>query len=131
MDLNKLKAYAKKVKQEAKGLDRTIIARTTGVSFEGRQELVARLKKSTPMKLERDRRNEYDFYAVKVLAYLDNEWQQVAFIPAKMSPLISRSLDNGTELDVEVHRITGGFTKEETGESAHYGLEVRITPKEY
>lgn len=138
MDTKKLRHYAAKVKLENKGLDRRIVARITGVTFDGRQEVLARVEKNTPLRLERDRRNEYDFYAVGVWAFLPlykdfteelEGWQQVGFIPKNMSKLISRSLDNGVVLECSVHKVSGGMVSEFSGEQFNYGLEVVLQPK--
>jgi hypothetical protein len=128
MNKNRLKHYASKVKSDAYGLDRIIHARIAGVTFDGRQEKVAKLLPTTQLKLERDRRNEYDFHAVAVMAELGGSWEHVGFIPRAMSKLISRSLDNGVELVATMHRLTGGMLNEETGENLHFGLEIKITP---
>ena len=126
---NKLRHYASRVKTDARGLDRTIIARIAGVTFEGRQELLAKMYESTEVRLERDRRNPYDFNAVKVLAYIYNEgvWEHVGFIPSTMSKLISKSLDNGVELTATVHRITGGMVTD-SGDQLNFGLEIKMSP---
>lgn len=131
MDLQRLKAAALKAKEASEGLNRPIIAKAAGVSFEGRQELLLSLDKETSFKLERDRRNKFDFYAVKILAYINNSWEQVGFIPKKMSQRISKSLDKGADLSVEFYRLTGGFVCQTTGETALHGLEIRINNKDY
>lgn len=130
MNKNKLKHYATRVRNDARGLSRVIIARIAGVTFDGRQEALARILPTTTLKLERDRRNKHDFHAVAVMAQVDPEgkWEHVGFIPRAMSKLISRSLDNGVELVASVHRLSGGMVNEETGEKLHLGLEVKITP---
>jgi len=129
MQSDKLRAYAKQVKAEDFTLDRTLLAKVVGVSFEGRQDLLAIMDDSTLVKLERDRRNEYDFYAVKVLAELKGAWQHVGFIPKKMSRKISDTLDKGAKLSCKVHRLTGGTTCKHTGKEFNYGLEISITPE--
>ena len=127
MDLNKLKKYADNVRSEDNGLDRKIIAKLVGVSFEGRQDILAEVGKKTLVKLERDRRNEYDFHAVRVLAEVEGEWEQAGFIPRTMSPLIAKSLDKGVPLSVKVHRVLGGMANS-SGEKLNYGLEININP---
>jgi hypothetical protein len=129
MDYNNLRNYADRVKSEDNGLDRRIIARLAGVTFEGRQKLLAKMNRNTPVRLERDRRNEYDFYAVQVMAKLKNKWHHVGFIPRTMSKLIAKGLDKGNLLSAEVHRVTGGMTDDYSGEQLNYGLEIRITPE--
>lgn len=129
MDKSRLKQYADKVKQESQGLDRRIIARVVGVSFDGRQKVLKQITEETPIVLERDRRNEYDFYAVKVMAEIEGGFQQAGFLPRAMAKLVSKSLDTGNVLVSSVHRIKGGMKTEETGEDLFYGLEISIVPK--
>lgn len=128
MDKQQLKNYAQRVKEETSGLDRRIRARVAGVTFEGRQEHLAKLSEDTEVRLERDRRNPYDFHAVKVMAHL-GEWIHVGFIPRPMSRLIANSLDAGEGLNATVARIKGGFESEYTGEQLSYGLEIDIIPE--
>lgn len=128
MDISKVQKYANRLKLEENGLDRKIIAKATGVTFDNRQELLTKIVKDTPIKLERDRRNKFDFYAVNILAEIDGEWQQVGFIPKKMNKDICRTLDNGKALNCSVHRVTGGGTFAGTDEPLNYGLEITIVP---
>lgn len=130
MDLKKIKQYADIVKQEDAGLDRRIIAKVVGVTFEGRQEILAKISDDTLVRLERDRRNKYDYYAVKVMAKTGDGWEQAGFLPRTMSPLVARSLDQGVKLSASVFRVLGGFElDDEGGGTAHIGLEIRITPE--
>jgi hypothetical protein len=129
MDTKRIKQYAEKVRQDSLGLNRRVVARVVGVTFEGRQEVLAEMDSKTPVRLERDRRNKYDFHAVKVMACLNGKWVQAGFIPRRMSSLISRSLDNGVALSAKVHRLTGGFYCEVKEEMANHGLEIAVVPE--
>ena len=137
MDRAKLRHYAAKVKLENTGLNRRIVARLAGVTFDGRQDVIAKVEKNTDLRLIRDRRNEYDFYAVGVWAFLPlykeftdelEGFHQVGYVPQKMSKLISHSLDKGIDLKCSVHRKTGGMVSEYSGERLSFGLEVNIVP---
>lgn len=131
MNKDRLSMYADLVKTSAKALDHAIIARLAGVTFDGCQEHLAFISPSTSIKLSRDRRNEYDSSAVRVLAQLgdtESSWVHVGFIPSKMSPLIARNLDQGVVLATTVHRLLGGMQREGSDEKLNFGLEIRITP---
>ena len=130
MNKDKLKHYASQVRRDALGLDREVLARVAGVTFEGRQEYLAAMGPRTEIKLERDRRNPYEFIAVKVLADLGGTegWVHVGFIPSTMSKLVSKSVDNGVKLSATVHRLSGGMVDAQTGNNLNFGLEIRITP---
>ncbi len=122
---SKLLDYANKVKSGSSFTERRIIARVVGVSFEGRQEKIASLLKDTPIRLERDRRNTYDFYAVKVMANINSIWEQVGFLPQAMSKKISESLDSGETLSVSIYKIKDAFTTDK-GEQSYMGLDICI-----
>ena len=130
MNMDKPKQYASQVKRDVRGLDREVLARVAGVTFEGRQEYLAAMGTQTEIKLERDRRNPYDFNAVKVLADLGGAegWVHVGFIPSTMSKLVAKSVDNGVKLSATVHRLSGGMVDVETGNNLNFGLEIKITP---
>ena len=129
LNKNRLKHYAAKVKSADVGLQRNLIARLAGVTFDSRQQFIEQVSNDTPIRLERDRRNKFDFHAVGVWANIaPDTWVHVGFIPRAMSKLISRSLDNGIELSAVVHRRTGGMLNEETNEVLNYGLEIRMSP---
>ncbi len=117
--------YANRLKNDTKLTPRKIIARVAGVTFEGRQEKLSKIALETKIRLERDRRNDFDFYAVQVLAYIDSTWEHVGFIPATMSRRISESLDSGVTLTAGVQKIKGGFTVED-GKKLSFGLDIWI-----
>ena len=128
MRTNDLKKYAKVVKRE-KELDRVIIAKVVGVTFDDRQEVLQEVCDTTKVKLQRDRRNQYDPYAVEVLVSLDHHWLQAGYLSSHMSKKISKVLDSGQKLDVKVHKKLGGCYSEHTDEFLNHGLEVSISPK--
>jgi hypothetical protein len=127
MDINNLKRYADRVRNEDKVLDQKIIIRVAGVTFEGRQNFVHALSQRTPLRLDRDRRNEYDPYAVRIMAKVGRQWYHVGYIPRRMSKLVGQSLDLGVLLNASVHRIVGGHRS--NGEQLSRGLEIIIKPE--
>lgn len=128
MDLNKLKLYADNLKNSEKYLveGKDIIAKVVGVTFGARQNLLDSVSMNTPVRLERDRRNPHDFYAVKVMAEIDSGWEHVGFISRHMSKKISKMLDDGIDVKAAVHSIVGGQTKEHSGEKLNKGLRIRL-----
>lgn len=129
MDLGKLKNYADKAKYEDTLSDRSFVAAVVGVTFEGRQEVLKEVAKETEVKLERERRNPYDFFAVRVMVKINGSWQQAGYLPKKMSRKVANSIDNGVSLEAKVWRLLGGYNSEATGEFLNRGLEVVIEPK--
>jgi hypothetical protein len=129
MNYNRLKHYAKKVKEESEDLDRRLFAKVSGVTFEGRQSVLEKMTRETPVKLERDRRNAFDSYAIKVMAEIDSQWVEAGFVPRPMNKKVSQSLDNGADLPIHVHRVTGGMYSEYNDEILNFGLEICINPE--
>ena len=130
MDMNALKNYAHGITSPDEYLNRKLVAKVTGVSFEGRQELLACMTKETEVSLERDRRNEYDQFAVKVMAVIDDEEVQVGFVPKLMAKKVAIHLDNGgAKMVCSVSKLSGGGTNSDTGEAFNRGLEIIICPE--
>jgi hypothetical protein len=130
MDLDALRNYAGGIKEELQPIKREIIAKVVGVTFEGRQELLAKMTEFTLIRLERDRRNSHDPMAVKVMADI-NGYKQVGFIPKAMAKKVANHLDSGNILYAAVKKIVGGneISTEESIEFLNYGLEIRISPE--
>ncbi len=76
-----------------------------GVSFEGRQEIVARLQPATPLRLERQPDNPYDANAC---ALFDPFGDQVGFLNRRLAAVLAPVVDAGVEYDIEVTDVTGG-----------------------
>jgi single-stranded-DNA-specific exonuclease len=76
-----------------------------GVSFEGRQDVVAKLQPDTPLRLVRQPDNEFDPNAIAVLAPTG---EQVGFLNRRLASVLSPALDAGARWDVSVTGVTGG-----------------------
>ncbi|MHB8804837.1 MAG: single-stranded-DNA-specific exonuclease RecJ [Coriobacteriia bacterium] len=83
-----------------------------GVTFEGRQDVIARLEPGMPLRLERQPSNEYDSNAC---ALFDPMGDQVGFLNRRLAAELAPVLDAGVEYDVEVADITGGAKGESFG----------------
>ncbi len=83
-----------------------------GVTFEGRQEVVARLAPGMPLRLERRPDNEYDANAC---AAYDPHGVQVGFLNKRLAAVLAPVMDAGVEYDIEVADITGGAEGESLG----------------
>jgi len=130
MDMNALKNYAGGINSAEVYLNRKLVAKVTGVTFEGRQSLLAAMDKDTKVSLERDRRNEYDQFAVKVMAVIGTEEVQVGFVPKLMAKKIAIHLDNGgANMVCSVSKLSGGGTDSRSGEALNRGLEIIICPE--
>ena len=71
--------------------------------------------------LEADPTNEYDKYAVKVIA----DGVMVGWVPKGQNEQVSKALQSGKQVLVTDYNITGGGEKE-SGEALNYGINIRI-----
>ncbi|HET6497964.1 MAG TPA: single-stranded-DNA-specific exonuclease RecJ [Coriobacteriia bacterium] len=76
-----------------------------GVTFEGRQEVVARLTSGTPLRVVREPENPHDPSAI---ALHDAHGSRVGYFNRRLSGVLAAVLDAGVEYDVEVSDVTGG-----------------------
>ncbi|PKQ10008.1 MAG: single-stranded-DNA-specific exonuclease RecJ, partial [Actinobacteria bacterium HGW-Actinobacteria-9] len=76
-----------------------------GVTFEGRQDVVARLAPGTPLRAARQPENPYDPAAI---ALFDTRGEQVGFFNRRLAAVLAPLMDAGIEYDVEVTEVTGG-----------------------
>lgn len=94
-----------------------------GVTFEGRQRIVARCSEGERLILVRDPNNRHDNGAIKVMR---TNGEQVGFVPAHVSRggdssgLASR-MDRGSEYQCRIKDITGG------GPGKSIGVNIEIT----
>jgi single-stranded-DNA-specific exonuclease len=89
-----------------------------GVTFEGRQDLVARLTPGTPLRVVRQPENPHDPNAI---ALHEAHGGQVGFLNRRLAGVLAPVIDAGVEYDVEVADVTGG----DSGRS--YGVNVLVT----
>lgn len=128
IDLDKLKSFADGIETHDHLLDKSVILRVVGVSFDGRQDIVSKLTKETEIKIRRDKRNKYDYYAVEVLALIENNWQQIGFLPKHAAKKYAEFMDTGQEFISTIHNLKGGQTTE-NGNKLAFGLDVTISKK--
>jgi len=83
-----------------------------GVTFEGRQETIARLVTDTPLRLERQPENEFD---VNACALFDPFGEQVGFFNRRLAMALAPYVDAGVEYDIVVADVTGGAAGESLG----------------
>lgn len=75
-----------------------------GVTFEGRQDVVARLAPDTPLHLMRQPDNEFDPCAVAVF---DPMGDQVGYLNRRLAAALAPELDRGAAYEVAVAEVTG------------------------
>jgi hypothetical protein len=126
-NLNQIKNYAKVVESKQKRLNpESFTVSVAGVTFDGREKYLSLLNQSDELRLERDRTNEYDCYAVKVLAFINKlDWKHIGYVPKTVSKYISSLLDGETKLDVKIENFNTLGDTARTLEKK--GLNIRIT----
>lgn len=76
-----------------------------GVTFEGRQEAVARLAPGARLTVSRQPDNAFDPCAI---ALLDGEGVHVGFFNRRLAAVLAPAMDGGAAWDVTVSEVTGG-----------------------
>ncbi|MBQ6454174.1 MAG: DEAD/DEAH box helicase, partial [Coriobacteriales bacterium] len=75
-----------------------------GVTFEGRQEVLASVPAGATLQLRREPHNPYDPNAIAV----DFQGRQMGFLNARLAARLAPALDAGASYDVQLTQITGG-----------------------
>ncbi len=91
--------------------------KVVGVTFEGRQAVVATVRAGEPLRLVRDPRNPRDPHAVQVCR---GDGQQIGFLRAALAARIAPAMDAGALYSAVATAVTGG------GERA-WGLNIRVS----
>ena len=76
-----------------------------GVTFEGRQDVLARVSAGTPLRLVRQPDNPFDANAC---ALFDPHGDQVGFLNRRLAAALAPAIDAGVDYDIEVADVTGG-----------------------
>lgn len=105
-------------------MSKVLNTRVAGVTFEGRQALIAQLTGREPCRLQPEPDNHYDPNAIAVHVAKNGEVWHIGFIPKELAAQISPFLD-GENLMCEIAEITGGFEIDEF-ETAAFGVRLRI-----
>jgi len=107
MNLTDVRAYAKKMIGVNSDTGKHLITKVSGVSFDEKKYLLNIINENTKAKLERDKGNPHDSFAVKVMVFISNSWHHVGFIPKTISKKISDDLDSGCNLVTNIIKVTG------------------------
>lgn len=131
-DFLKNKDKSKSSNKKQKSVNMTSYhSKLVGVSFEGRQEIIANLSGDEELRFRREPSNEYDSnaVAVDVLISVDEEidgkpiigeWKPIGYIAKDNNSELAFALDSGKKASIQLSEITGD------GESKHYGVNVYI-----
>lgn len=102
--------------------NRVLNTKVAGVTYEGRQDIIAALKGNEPCRIVPEPTNPYDPNALAVhVAVEQGVVKHVGYIPREMAAQIAPYLE-GEALMVSLSEITGGF-ETQYGDTAAYGLD--------
>jgi single-stranded-DNA-specific exonuclease len=102
-----------------------LTVKVAGVTFEGRQALIAKLRGDEPCRIVPEPTNPYDKNALAVhVAMPDGTIAHVGYVPRDLAREVAPLLD-GEAIMVRIKAITGGF-ETEWGDVANYGMQIRI-----
>jgi len=101
-----------------------LTCKVAGVTFEGRQEYLAKLCLSDPCQIVPEPENPYDPNALAVHIAHEGEVFHVGFIPRQLAAEIAPHLE-GEKVMAKILEITGGFETRDGGR-ASLGLLIRV-----
>jgi ribosomal protein L37AE/L43A len=93
------------------------VFRLSGVTYEGRQNIIANMSVYDQVSLKRDPKNHYDRNAIGVET---SYGQNIGWIPKENAKNIAPSMDTGTQYFIKILRILGG-------NGYNFGVEVLVT----
>lgn len=93
-------------------------SKLVGVTFEGRQDIIADLVGHEELRFRREPDNEYDPNAVAVDVFID-DWLPVGYIAKDKNAELAKVLDDNKHAHIVLKDITGGDDKS-------YGINVEI-----
>jgi hypothetical protein len=104
------------------GTAKSFFTTVAGVTFEGRQGIVAQCKVGETLSLVRDPENAFDTGAIKILR---SNGQQIGFVPAHVSrggnsSSLAHEMDQGEKIHCQIGSLTGGMGKT-------LGVNIEIT----
>lgn len=95
-------------------------SKLAGVSFEGRQDVIASLKGEEALRVRREPDNKHDPKAVAVDAQVNKEWIPIGYIARDKNNDIASTLDSGKEVGIKLSEVTGGGEK-------NYGVNIFLS----
>lgn len=103
---------------------KVLFCKVAGVTFEGRQAYIAKLRSNDPVRIIPEPENPYDPNALAVYVAHDGAIYHVGFIPRDLAAQIAPHLE-GEAVMATIQDITGGFETRDGG-TASLGLVIRV-----
>ena len=108
---------------------RILNTRVAGVTFEGRQALIAQLSTNDPCRVVPEPTNAYDKNALAVHVAHNGAVWHIGFVPREIAAEIAPFLE-GEAVMCHIAEITGGFETRD-GDTAALGVRLRIELPDY
>lgn len=105
-------------------VNRILNTKVSGVTFEGRQAHIAKLRGNEPCRIVPEPENKYDPNALAVHVACEGQVYHVGYVPKELAAQVAPHLE-GEALMVKISEITGGFETRD-GDVAALGLRIRI-----
>lgn len=111
-------------------------SKLVGVTFEGRQDVIANLKGDEPLRFRREPENEHDSNAVaidvlteKYPGSLDTSvaWLPIGYIARDKNADLAETLSSGRRAGIQLSEITGGEWDKKKEKRKSFGVNVYIT----
>lgn len=95
-------------------------SKLVGVSFEGRQEIIATLNGDERLRFRREPENAYDSNAIAVDVLTNEVWKPIGYIAKDKNEELAMNIDKGKKANIKLSEITGD------GKTKHFGVNVYI-----
>jgi len=104
---------------------KTIVCKVSGVTFDSRQEIIAKLTGDEPCRIQPEPDNKFDPNALAVLVALPSgSIAHVGYVPKLLASQVSPWLE-GEAVTSKILEIVGGFETRD-GDIAALGLRIAI-----
>ena len=101
-------------------------SKIVGVTFEGRQEVLAVLNGDELLRLRREADNQYDKNAVAVDVQFGEDWSPIGYIAKDKNEKLAAQLDAGGQVAIRIASLTGGDIGK-NGEAKNRGMNIEIS----
>lgn len=105
-------------------MNKILNTKVAGVTYEGRQALIAQISTSDPCRLEPEPENKFDANAIAVKVAHNGAIWQIGYLPKELASQVAPYLD-GENLICFIEEITGGFELS-NGNTAALGVRLQI-----
>lgn len=103
---------------------KSMYIKVAGVTFEGRQLVLAEMAAGAPVMLKPEPENPFDENAIAIWVADKKAALQIGYVPRDLAAIIAPFIE-GESMYGKVHEMTGGFEKWD-GSRASLGCVVRV-----